>query len=110
MAITTLIERHDAERGPFFILVVLAVVYTKRRLLRSHAPASYLLFVPALHALTRMGIDWRDNRVCSCIEDAQKRAISLILRRTRLAGRSAGIENAGVLRECQRGTRVRGSW
>jgi hypothetical protein len=37
MSVTALIERHGAERG-LFILVVLAVVYTKG----ATAPASYL--------------------------------------------------------------------
>jgi hypothetical protein len=55
MSITALIERHGAERG-FSIPVVLDVVYTKE--LRTSK-----LFVPALHTLTRMGIDWWDNLV-----------------------------------------------
>jgi hypothetical protein len=118
------------QKGVLFILVVLAVVYTKR----ATSPASYLA-VPALHALTRMGIDCGGTIKCiedaqearRCIEDAQEarnRSGTPCQQRpthgvgsprwgppllggvSRLRDRAHGV----CFKSAQRGTRVRGSW
>jgi hypothetical protein len=67
-------QKGHERKGGSPLIVVLAVVYTKE--LRTSK-----LFAPALHALTKMGIDWWDNRVYSCIDRrrAQERAIGLLV-------------------------------
>ena len=85
---------------------------------RATTPAS--LFVPALHALTRMGVDrWNDQvyrRRAGSAQLYRRRAgsaqleIGLVLRRARLAGRSLVIEHTGCAWwSAPGGTRVRGS-
>jgi hypothetical protein len=127
MSITTLIEGHDAERG-FFILVVLSCCCV-----HEESYSTSKLFVPALHALTRMGTDWRGTIKCiedalearRCIEDAQEARnwfgtprqqrpthgvgspiLGSVAGWSELSDRAHGV----CFESAHSGTRVRGSW
>ena len=58
------------QKGDCFILVVLAVVYHEE----SYSTSRFICSRPPRPG--ENGIDWWDNQVHSCIEDAQERAIS----------------------------------